>query len=405
MPLQRESFLVLEELKDGAAAFSLWRILTDLNVWVASNGEAELFRGEWSHLAIPEPITSAVEALRAVWGPPLVPDANRLAVACSTVWEWAEGEGLGEVALQFGDLAARLEPHSAARASTAGRLCRRQSECVRGTMWFRRASRLARLQHAELDFAIARLGWGNLEADLGRFSHAEVHAVKAYRAALRVGRRSLAASAYHDLLTIKIHTESFEQASAFARDAAAFYRADHPRFPAFAHDVAYLWSRQGFYSSAIPLYELVLDWIGLPSERVVVLANLSRAAGVCRDRLRYERAYQAIESIWLAGHRVPACALYHTAQGCRAFEEWHRALLYCERAIGTARAGGNAFELARAEELRAELDRRLPGDGDILPPEGGEVDELREKLTQKLKSLPPGEHRSTVPPEKYPIER
>ena len=405
MPLPRDALSVLEEVEDSGWAFSLWRILADLNTWVAFAGHPHLFRGEWPRLDVPEPITAAMDAFAAVWGRPFVPDGGRLAAACSTVWEWAESKGLGEVALQFGELAARLDPDSAARASTAGRLCRRQSERVRGTMWFRRASRLARLQRSEIDFAIAHLGWGNLEADLGRFTQAEAHAVKAYRAALRVGRRSLAASAYHDLLTIKIHTEDFEQASAFAREAVTFYRADHPRFPALAHDVAYLWSRQGFYSSAVPLYELVLDWISLPSERVVVLANLSRAAGVCRDRLRYERAYQAIETIRQEGHRVPASALYHTAQGCRAFEEWLRAQSYCESAIAAARVGGNALALAQAEELRTELRSRLPSDVDIIPPKGGEVDELREKLARKLRKLASCEHPANVPPEKYPIER
>jgi hypothetical protein len=43
-------------------------------------------------------------------------------------------------------------------------------------MWFRRASRLARLTEAEIDFAIAHLGWGNLESELGRFAEGEKHA-------------------------------------------------------------------------------------------------------------------------------------------------------------------------------------------------------------------------------------
>ncbi|MFL6862520.1 MAG: hypothetical protein ACJ8DZ_05920, partial [Allosphingosinicella sp.] len=321
---------------------------------------------------VAEPISAAVDMLRAVWGPPLVADGRRLASGCATIWQWAEVEGLAEVALQFGDLAARLEPENAARASTAGRLCRRQGETIRGTMWFRRAARLARRHRSEIDFAIAHLGWGSLEADLGRFAEAEAHATKAFRAALRVGRRSLAASAYHDLLAIKIHTERFDQAWAYARDAVAFYRVDHPRFPALAHDVAYLWSRQGYYSSAIPLYELVLESIHLTTERAVVLANLARAAGVCRDRLRYERAFRTIESIRVQGVEMPASALYHTAEGCRAFEEWDRASLYCDLALAVGHTRGNAPVVARASQLARELIGRLAGDYDSVPEDGGD---------------------------------
>jgi len=405
MPLPRDPGVVLEEVANREYAFALWRILTDINTWITSGGSSGLFRGEYPTFSVPEPISAAVNMLRAISGPPLAADGSRLAKACTTVWEWAEAEGLPEVALQFGDVAARFDPEAVARASTAGRLCRRQGESVRGTMWFRRAARLARLQRSELDFAIAHLGWGSLETDLGRFVEAEAHAVKAFRAALRVGRRSLAASAYHDLLAIKIHTEHFDQAWAYARDAVAFYRVDHPRFPALAHDVAYLWSRQGHYSSAIPLYERVLESIPLMTERAVVLANLARAAGACRDRLRYERAFRAIEGIRDQGVKFPASALYHTAEGCRSFEEWDRAKLYCELAIEAARTRGNASVLAQAGRLACELNSKLPGDRDIVPENGGEIDEIRETLERKLKKILPSSRSAVIPPEKYPIER
>jgi hypothetical protein len=107
-------------------------------------------------------------------------------------------------------------------------------------------------------------------------------------------------------MTIRIHTGRHEEAAIFARDAVAFYKSDHPRIPALAHDVAFLWSRRGFYSSAAPLYEAVLPFIRINSERVVVLANLARAAGACRDRLRYERAFQAISSLQRDGEFIPA---------------------------------------------------------------------------------------------------
>jgi len=276
-------------------------------------------------------------------------------------------------------------------------------------MWFRRAVRLARLskaEKAEIDFAIAHLGWGNLVSDLGRFAEAEHHATKAYRAAMRRGRRSLAASAYHDLMTIAIHTERFEEAASFAANAVAFYRSDHPRLAALAHDVAFLWGKLGYFSSAAPLYEAVLSFISLQVERVVVLANLARAAGACRDRLRYERAFQAVEKLTQNGASIPASAFYHLAEGCRSFEEWERAERYCGLALANAKERGNALIVAQAEKLSKELGERAPGDQDIVPPEGGEVDALRDTLIRKLrKQAAPGGAPGAIPPEKYPIER
>jgi hypothetical protein len=164
------------------------------------------------------------------------------------------------------------------------------------------------------------------------------------------------------------------------------------------------WSRQGYYSSAIPLYDLVLESIHLTTERVVVLANLARAAGACRDRLRYERAFRSIESTRAQCVNMPASALYHTAEGCRAFEEWDRASLYCELAIDAARSRGNALVLERASRLAGELTSRLAGDRDAVPEDEGEIDAIREKLERKLRRIPPSVRARAVPPEKYPID-
>jgi len=412
MPSVRPAELILAEVGDADGAFSLWRILTDLQTW--SNAPEELRTGVFhagasAALELPAGIAAAGPPFARIWSPRDQPAFSELTRACAVVWEWAERQGHTEVALQFAEAAARLDPHSAARASTAGRLCRRKSERIRGTMWFRRAVRLARLSRekkAEIEFAIAHLGWGNLESDLGRFQAAEYHATKGFKAALRAGRRSLAASAYHDLMTISIHTERFERAEAFARDAVAFYRSDHPRLPALAHDVAFLWSRLGYFSSATPLYEMTLPFVALTAERVVVLANLARAAGACRDRLRYERAFQSIDQLAATGGQIPASAFYHVAEGCRSFEEWARAGRYCTRALEAARSRGNALIVAQAERLARQIDAREPGDVDTLPPLGGAIDQMRETLMRKMRKHPvPAEARGAVPPEKYPIER
>ncbi|HSU14136.1 hypothetical protein [Longimicrobium sp.] len=404
MPAARPSLLVLDEVPEARAAYSFWRILADLEVISTPARDDGTPFGGADALELPAELGDAARVLAGRESH--VP--GEVADACAAVWEWAEQRGMPELALQFAEAAARLEPDSSARAATAGRLCRRRSERIRGTLWFRRAARLARVSHAktaEVDFAIAHLGWGNLESDLGRFGEAEKHADKGRRAALRVGRRSLAASAYHDLMTIRIHSGRLDEAAAHARSAVAFYKPEHPRVPALAHDIAFLWACRGFFSSAAPLYDAVLPFIHLAAERVVVLANQARAAGACRDRLRYERAYQAVERLRQAGETVPASAFYHLAEGCRSFEEWNRAEQCCLLALRLAGERGNALTVAQAQQLLAGLRVRAPGDRDVVPPEGGEVDLVRESLLRKLRKHAPGARPRAVPPEKYPIEQ
>jgi len=286
MPSLRPPELILGDLTGGDdEAFALCRILTDLLTWCDSSDAASLFHRAPEGLKLPPTLAAYWPAFAGIWCAELGISRQELADACTAVWEWAEVSGFAEVALQFAEAAARLESNSSGRASTCGRHCRRKSERVRGTMWFWLGVRLARvsqLKGAEIDFAIAHLGWGNLESDMGNFSAANEHAKKALKAALRAGRRSLAASAYHDMMTIRIHTERFDEGLAYAAKAVSTYKSDHPRLPALAHDVAFMWGKLGYYSSAAPLYEAVLPFIALDGERVVVLANLAR--GWCVPR-------------------------------------------------------------------------------------------------------------------------
>jgi|GEM_PF-337055 len=415
MPSVRRSELMLGEVPN-TNAYGLWRLLTDLSLWESATSEShsELFRDVrlsplGSETVSPEIGDIVQDISDLIMSRDHQPAKSEVAVRSAALWEWAEVRGFPECALQFAEVAARCDPNSAGRASTAGRLCRRLSERSRGTMWFRRAARLARLSKAdrsEAEFAIAHLGWGNLEADMGRFIEAEYHATKGLRAARRAGRPSLVASAHHDLMTIGIHTERFELACTHAEQAISLYKSDHPRLPALAHDVAFLWSKLGYFSSAAPLFEITLPFLALANERAVVLANLARAAGACRDRLRYERAFRSIEEAVREGQLLQASVFYHLAEGCRSFEEWARAEKYCRLALTIARERGNALIEAQSNQLAIELEARGPGDVDIIPPAGGSIDSLRETLLRKLRrQLPPPPGSGGVPPEKYPIQR
>lgn len=225
MPSPREPHLVLGEVT-GTIGFALWRVLTDAVLWLEADQAPGLFwtdspwRVDLRDTTMAPEVIQALEKLNRLSTGAQV-TRNEMSEACAVIWEWAEKHEFPHTALAFAELAARFDATSSERASTAGRLCRPLREFVRGTRWFRRSARLARLAGRDREFAIAHLGWGNLEGELGKLGAAEYHATKAFRAALRVGRHSLAASAYHDLMTVKIHTQRLEEAWQHARDALA----------------------------------------------------------------------------------------------------------------------------------------------------------------------------------------
>jgi tetratricopeptide (TPR) repeat protein len=404
MPTAREPHLLLDEVS-GTLGFALWRVLTDCTLWLDSDQAPDLFwsespwRADLPHIAAAPEVMRALETLSRVSTGAL--GRKTLANASAVIWEWAEKREFRQTALAFAELAARFEPYSSERASTAGRLCRPVREFVRGTRWYRGAARLARLAGRDREFAIAHLGWGNLEGELGNLGAAEFHATKAFRAALRVGRHSLAASAYHDLMTVKIHTHRLEEAWQHARDALALYRTDHPRFPALLHDIAYLWSMMGLFSSALVIYVRVLAMMSRRRERITVQANIARAAAAAHDRVYYVRAktevIQAVESE--GADFVPVSALYHLARACQTYEEWNLA----ERLASLVVERSSGRWLARAQALEASLAAREAGDVDALPAEGSEVDQVREALLRRLSKHGAEGDDEAMPPERYPI--
>ncbi len=406
LPEPRPSHLVLDEV-GGPAGYVLWLLLNDCGLWIAAEPRAALFAPggrEWAEDAWPAELVDAFSILRAASAAPELARAPDLAAAAAAVWEWAERQGHLETAVQFAELAARLEPESSARAGTAGRLCRRRGGLhARAACWFQRASRLARLQGDEVAFATVQLGWGILEFAQGNLLHAEAHFTKAFRRAMRVGRHSLAGPAKHNLIAVTATAGRHEEAWNHARDAVKLYVAQHPAFPRLAYDVALMLSLQGYHSSALPLIEKSLPFFTGRVERMTVLATLAGVAGVVRDRVRFERS--VVEVLRLAEPTVELSesAFQHLAEGARCFEQWERAETWARRSIEIAGNSGNKSVLRIASELLDSILRREFGPEDAVPPAGGEVDQMVSLLLKRLRKHTAPLDRRAVPPEKFPV--
>jgi len=420
-PMPKDPRRELDLLRDdtGPLGFLLWRIISDVLLWTGCppDQRAGLFRyaregrGEpqaYATLAAPE-LREPLRVLLTVSVTPELADASAVAEACARVVEWADGQGMKETAVQFAEAAARAQSDSSPFAFISARLCRRLGEHQRSAVWYRRALRLARrtqadgIRFSEVDFANAQLGFGNLLTDLGRFPDAEPHFWKALKAALRAGRKSLAGSAHHNLLLVTVHMERWPEAIEHAREAVMLYKDGHPRFPLLAFDVAYLWCRQGYYSSALPVFEKILPWLEHQRERILVLASLARSAAAVRDHIRYVRAAREVLALAAVDTEMTASALYHLAEGARFFHEWEKSEQFARHALELAHTRKNATVIGLAERLLEVLNTKQPGDLDLVPEEGDSVDTTREMILRKLQKQPvPDLSSGTVPPERFP---
>jgi tetratricopeptide (TPR) repeat protein len=407
---------VLEDQR-GALGHVLWRVAADVLLWTTAPEEDRSALFQPSADADSETLAYAMaehpelsEALRVLWSVHKLPElADRIAIAgaCSHIAGWAEAAGMKITAIQFAELAARLMLDSSVHSFTAARLCRRQGEQQRSAIWYRRALRLGRLADNQIDIANARLGMGNLESDLGNMAKAEGHFWKAARAALRNGRRSLAAAAFHNLIGVTYDSGRKADALEHLQKAARCYDPEHPRFPAFAYDAGFFLMREGYFSSALLLFETVLPRLEGDRVSILVRSALARSAAAVRDNIRYTRQSTAVLAMAAVDDEDSANALYQIAEGARSFQDWERARALAQRALSLAIKRSDSRIARYAEALIGAIERREPGDVDRVPPEDDPIDSVTQDVLRKLKKKgaqvqEPGA--PPVPPERYPTE-
>jgi tetratricopeptide (TPR) repeat protein len=401
MPDVRPAYRVLEEFPNGTGLL-FWRVLVDVDLSRLAEDSPGLFASSDAPLLefAPAEIKAPLQELLSVAAEQSSTLLSKLPAACTSVWEWAQQRDRPETALQFAELAARLTPEAPGSCSVAGQFCRLRGETHRGAMWYRRASRLARRQENEVEFSRAQIGLGSLAVDVGALAEAQAHYEKGFKAALRCGRHSLAGWAFHDLVLLKIGQEAYDEAWVHAKNALSIYKREHPRFPALAHDIALLWSRMGYFSAAMPIFERVLPLMARGYERLIILSNLARAAAACGDRMRYERAIREFLRVHDEGGTIPPSSWVHAAYAAHTCGDWERA----ERLITLSLEHAHSGYVDMSNELARSIAVRAPGDQDIIPDAGSEIDVYRDLILRRLtKHTVPGWGPGTMPPEKFPL--
>ncbi|HEX8393562.1 MAG TPA: hypothetical protein VF665_14555 [Longimicrobium sp.] len=289
-----EGAALLQE-QPGPLGVVLWKSLRDVSLWTSAGPEERptLFvpsaagaRGaEIAEAATPE-LWAPLLVIAHVLAEPVRVDERRLVHACRTIADWGRRQGATAVQLAFTQAAARLVPDEPRLAYAVGRLARDRGEYARGESWLRASISLSRNQDWHT-YALGYLSLGSLYQMIGNLPAARVVTVRGYRTASRRRLRPLRGTALHNLFSIAGEMLDFRRAHKYALLAFRQYGPDHERFPALVQDVACFWILHGCFDLAVRAFHSVLPRFTAGEDRMLVLANLARAAAAAGHTTLY----------------------------------------------------------------------------------------------------------------------
>ena len=346
-PEALEGGSVLQEV-GGSLSLVLWQALRDVVLWAESppSERAGLFAADAERrrlaalvcLSLEAELEDALRELAHLAGQPERARAQRVALACRELAQWAEAENKWATALAFAQGAALTCPGDAAASFKVGQLARRQAQYARAESWLRRTVALARQSGDWISYALAFVALGNLYVQRGNFPMARKFHTRALRAAKRHSLHDIAGRALHDLFVIAVAGSRADEAEEYARAAYKEYGPEHPRIPNLAHDVAYFWMTQGYFARALRVFQALLPSVHGQSERIATWANVARAAGGVRDVAAFEEAWSKVREQSESSSTVEAYAeaMLELARGAASLALWDRAGVAAHTALEIA---------------------------------------------------------------------
>jgi tetratricopeptide (TPR) repeat protein len=184
---------------------------------------------------------------------------------------------------------------------------------------------------------------------------------RAGNAARRAGLRGKAAEAYQDALGVATLHGHITRAIHFAHRALHIYPVHHARLPAFSHDFAFLLVTRGLYTSALSILPLALRHIHRPTERLVALGTLARAAGGAQKPGAFWDALDEIRQLAFTHPSTGVGAMYSAGEGARLMGRWDDAAHLTAEALEMARANDDPVIWQLATELAADVRDRIAG--------------------------------------------
>jgi tetratricopeptide (TPR) repeat protein len=346
-PEPLESACVFDELS-GAAGLVLWQSLRDVTLWAGtpSADRDGLFSATAERKRIAAILSAGLEPaleqplgmITAMVGHPGRVSAQRVALACRQVAQWAESSGKLATALAFAQAGAVACPGDASTAFKVGQIARRRAEHVRAETWFRRAIALGRQEGDWVSYALGFAGLGTLYMQRGNFPKARALQMRCLRAARRHSLRDVQGGACYDLHVIATASGQPEEAQRYARAAFEAYGPRHPNLPRLAHDVAYFWMTQGQFGPALSIFQALRPHIGRELEWTIVLPNIVRAAGGAGNTEVFESAWSEVERQPESdfNSEYAAEAFLELARGAASLKQWNRAEELVQRSLQIA---------------------------------------------------------------------
>ncbi|HVH12187.1 MAG TPA: tetratricopeptide repeat protein [Longimicrobium sp.] len=341
-----EGLGVLDELS-GEKGLVLWQSLRDALLWADAQDDerAALFASDAERTRVASILTAQpspeleepLGVLARMLGEPTRIPEEMVALACRRISQWSDDEGQLKTALAFAQAAATVTPGDAGTAFSVGKLARRLAQHARAETWYRRTIALARQVGDWATYAQAFLGLGSMYQQRGNFPAARRFLIRARKAAQRNSLHGIAAMAEHDLFSLAIEADRYDEAAEWARVAYESYGAHHPAVPRLAQDVAYWWTTQGHYAEALPVLESVLPHFRQPSDRMAVLASIARAAGGLGKRDRFREAWDEAHDLLRSTNadERAAMGLLDMAHGAATLGLWDKAELAARESLET----------------------------------------------------------------------
>ena len=371
-PLTRgsaESLEGMEILREvtGETGVLLWQAYRNVMFWATaepgdrgtlfSPDAAQRRLAELLAADLPAAIVDALVAVGRMLGAPTATSGDSIAEACRTIGEWAAEQGHDATALAFTQAAALASPRNAALALAVGKLSRSRGELPRAETWFRHAIMISRQIGDWEAYGRAYLALGNMARQRGNFPAAHRMHIKALRSGKRKGLGPVVGLASHELFVIATETGRAEQAEHYARQAFRAYGTEHELLPALAHDIAYYWMEQGYFSRALPVFEALEPLFPNLKQKLAVRANVIRAAGAAGDREQFRKMWNETVKLTREPDALPVVAnsLLEMARGAASLGEWDRAEQVAERAVAVASERSEAAVIVRAESLLGSI--------------------------------------------------
>ncbi len=305
--------VILDELS-GPPGFALWQAFRDVQLWSLAppKERPQLFApgaAAARAVALDDPeLRAPLRVLLDMVERPTTAREEDVAGACAALSRWAEARGASATALAFAEAAAGASPDDASLAFAAGRLARRRAEHGRAETWFLRAAGLGRRSGDWESYAMAWVGLGAVQLQKGNLPRARRHFLRALRAARRQGVREAEGQALHYLFVADAEMGDLAGAEAWAKEVYRVYGPRHVLLPRIAHDLALIWSMQGFCKRAQAVFNALLPHFERPTDRLSVLSNIVRAAGALGDRATFEQTWGAAWKLSRDPAVVDGCA-------------------------------------------------------------------------------------------------